>query len=196
VTQPSRASIGAKRNPATETAVLAAAQDILAEGGIQALTMEAVAKRARASKATLYRWWPSRARLLLAVYSASKDSLPTPDTGSLHGDLVAYVGAMLRHWSEMPEGRVLRHLIAEAQSEPAVMEALKAQRAARWHHIRQLLDRAAARGELAPGLDVAACETRIAALAWFWLLTDTIPTPADLPTEIDQLLAPVLAPAG
>ena len=185
---PPRASIGARRNPATEEAVLAAAAELLAEGGPAALTMEAVAKRARAGKATLYRWWPNRGQLLLAVYAASKSGFVIPDTGHLRDDLIAYVGQMLRHWREAPQGRVMRHLIAEAQSDPEVMAALNEMRDERWQQIRDLFRRSAARGELAPGVDIEMAEERIAAQAWYWLLTDRMPRPEALPGRIDQLM--------
>lgn len=183
-----RASIGARRNPATEEAVLAAAAELLAEGGPAALTMEAVAKRARAGKATLYRWWPSRGRLMLAVYAASKSGFVTPDTGRLRDDLIAYVGQMLEHWRAAPQGGAMRHLIAEAQSDADVMAALTEMRNERWQQIRDLFRRAAARGELAPGVEIDAAEERIAAQAWYWLLTDQMPGPAALPNRIDQLM--------
>lgn len=63
----SRASIGARRSPDTEAAVLAATAELIREVGYAALTIEAVAKRARAGKATIYRWWPSKAHLLLSL---------------------------------------------------------------------------------------------------------------------------------
>lgn len=188
----SRASIGARRNPATEAAVLRAAEELLIEGGIAAVTMEAVAKRARAGKATLYRWWPTRGQLLLAVYVTSKETLVLPDTGNLRDDLIFYLAQMIGHWRDSPAGAVFRHVIAEAQNEPEVMAAVKAQRAERWHHIRTLLERAAARGELAPGVQLAALEERFAAQAWFWLLNDALPAPEALPAAVDQLLLPVL----
>lgn len=188
VTEPPRASIGARRNPATEAAVLQAAEELLVEGGMAAVTMEAVAKRARAGKATLYRWWPTRGQLLLAVYVASKETLALPDTGNLREDLILYLGQMIGHWRDSPAGAVFRHVIAEAQGEPAVLAAVKAQRAERWHHIRTLLQRAADRGEIAPGVEIAALEDRFAAQAWFWLLTDALPAPEALPAAVDQLL--------
>ena len=60
-----RTSIGSQRNPASEEAILQAAQDILLEGGLPAFSIGAVARRAKAGKPTIYHWWPSRAALLL-----------------------------------------------------------------------------------------------------------------------------------
>ena len=83
-----RASIGARRNPETEAAVLDAAEALVEEKGISGLSMEAVARRARAGKATLYRWWPTRGALLMAVYQRQKRIAGYPDTGTLEGDVL------------------------------------------------------------------------------------------------------------
>ena len=67
-----RRSIGAQRNPESEKAILAAARELLAEEGLAGFSIEAVARRAHAGKPTIYRWWPDRTRLLLAVYAEFK----------------------------------------------------------------------------------------------------------------------------
>src|SRR5690554_2407569 len=63
-----RVSIGARRSPETETAILDAAEALLREGGLAGFSIEGVARRARAGKPTIYRWWPNKTRLLLDVY--------------------------------------------------------------------------------------------------------------------------------
>lgn len=185
-----RTSIGARRNPETETAVLDAAEALIAEEGYARLTMEAVAKRARAGKATLYRWWPGRAALLLAVYTRSKDVLASPDTGSLEGDLKEYLGTMFAHWRSST-GDILRQVIAEAQSDPAVMAELKKIRGERWHHIRTIFERADRRGELAPGVTQEVAHRRVAAMTWYLLLTDELPKGA---AEVAELVRVLLGP--
>ena len=144
-----RSSVGARRNPETEAAVLDAAAAIIAEEGFQKLTMEAVARRARAGKATVYRWWPSRGHLLLAIYSRAKSTFTQPDTGDLTTDLIEYVAQMLRqaHGSDgqEPLGPMLRLLIAEAQVEEAVQVAMQLERRERWHHIDTIINRAVER---------------------------------------------------
>ncbi|KFI33956.1 TetR family transcriptional regulator [Haematobacter missouriensis] len=190
---PSRRSIGSRRNPASETAILDAADELIAEKGIGALRMEDVARRAAASKATLYRWWPSRAHLLLALYNRSKDTLPVPDTGMLRQDLVDYMFSMFEHWREPVSGGVFRGLIAEAQSDPDVRATLIAARQERWRHIGGIFLRAAERGELAVGMTVAAAETRMAATAWYLLLTDEMPrTKLETAALVADLIRPLL----
>ena len=85
-----RTSIGAQRNPASEEAILKAAEEILVESGLGAFSIEAVAKRAKAGKPTIYRWWPSKAVLLLDVYHRQK-TVPMSDTGKVEEDIFLFV---------------------------------------------------------------------------------------------------------
>ena len=66
-----RRSIGARRNPESAEAILEAAEAVLLESGYAGFSIEAVARKARAGKPTIYRWWPSKAALLLDVYHLS-----------------------------------------------------------------------------------------------------------------------------
>lgn len=83
-----------RRGPALDEAIFQAVLDELAEVGYARLTMEGVAQRARAGKASLYRRWPTRIELVMdAVYSRLPDPSAPPDTGSLRGDLLALLRA-------------------------------------------------------------------------------------------------------
>ncbi|GHH01344.1 TetR/AcrR family transcriptional regulator [Pseudodonghicola xiamenensis] len=165
-----RGSIGARRNPATEVAILDAAGAIVDEGGIGALTMEAVARRARAGKATVYRWWPTRGALLLAVYERQKQTDGYPDTGTLEGDMAAVLRLLFAYWKR-PEGALFRHIVAAAQSDPELAEALETFRKERLASLTEVIGRTAARGELAQDLPVADMARAVMAMAWLHLLT-------------------------
>lgn len=194
-TEKRRASIGARRNPETEAAVLDAAEALLQEVGYASLTMEAVARRARAGKATLYRWWPSKAHLLLALYSRAKMELPQPDTGNLRADLIAYIGPLLASWrgeTARPAAHMLRLLIAEAQVDPSVMAALVEERRVRWHHIDRIVVKAILRGEMNRALPPERAEQRVISLLWYLLLTDHLPPPEETEALVDTMLAGML----
>ena len=62
--------VGRPRSEVARTRILEAARDLLAERGLRALTMEAIAKRAGTSKVTLYRWWSSKAQIVLEAILA------------------------------------------------------------------------------------------------------------------------------
>ncbi|PTE13017.1 TetR/AcrR family transcriptional regulator [Pseudogemmobacter blasticus] len=192
-----RASIGARRNPETETAVLDAAAAIIAEEGFARLTIEAVARRARSGKATIYRWWPGRGHLLLALYTRAKSTLSTPDTGSLRGDLELYLAGMIRQWQgdegTAGLGTLFRLLIAEAQTDETVRAAMQAERESRWLHIDRIVTQARDRGELNPAISVVAAERRIISVMWYLLLTDALPPPEATPALVADLMAGLTA---
>lgn len=78
--------------------ILDAALDILAEVGYDRMTIDMVAARAKAGKATLYRRWPSKTELVVDAVACMKNSsidyANLPDTGSLRGDLIAMMKPM------------------------------------------------------------------------------------------------------
>ncbi|WP_095590509.1 TetR/AcrR family transcriptional regulator [Actibacterium ureilyticum] len=183
----SRRSIGARRNPETEKAILDAAESILHEVGIAGLKMEAVARRAQAGKATLYRWWPTRGRLILAVYERSKADFALPDTGALQTDIALFYKLLFAFWSR-PDGRLFRLIIAGAQSDPDMAEALEEYRQERRDGLRSMLARAADRGELSPGLDLEIAIDALMGLAWMRLLA------GKLTADTDTLAATLCGP--
>ena len=77
-----------------ELEIFEATLEVLDEVGYDLLTMDAVATRAKASKATLYRRWKGKPELVVAAIMAHKGDAVVPDTGSLRGDLLAaYCGS-------------------------------------------------------------------------------------------------------
>jgi AcrR family transcriptional regulator len=166
----SRRSIGAARNPESHAAILEAAGAILTEQGYAGFSIEAVARRAKAGKPTIYRWWPSKAHLLLDVYTRLKDHLLEPDTGTLEGDLRQFLTNLIRFWAGAP-GDVFRSLIAEAQTDAKAGEALREYCVDRIAHTAGMIDRAKARGEVPEDVDSLAGSDLLSAFAWKLLLT-------------------------
>src|SRR5215207_6564595 len=86
---------GRKRDHTRDAEILDAAIDVLAETGYDGMTVDMVAARAKAGKATLYRRWPSKADLVLDAVACMKaaevDPGALPDTGTLRGDLIALI---------------------------------------------------------------------------------------------------------
>lgn len=166
-----RASIGAKRNPASEEAIVSAAEAILREEGLAGFSIEAVARRARAGKPTIYRWWPNKAALLLAVYQRQKNVVRGIDTGNIEDDCLAFLDSLFTYWRDTGAGKVFRSIFAEAQSDEAAAEALREYAAGRRAYTGRMFDRAKLRGELAPEADPEIAAELIAAFAWSRLLT-------------------------
>lgn len=169
-TQAPRKSIGAKRSEASADAIRDAAETLLLEEGYAGFSIEAVARRARAGKPTIYRWWPSKAALLLDVYQRQK-RVDYPDTGEIEEDFCQFLKALFVQWRETPSGNIFRSIIAEAQSNPEAAKALADYAAGRRAHTGKTVGRAIARGEVASGTDTEIVADLVASYAWVHLLT-------------------------
>ena len=169
-----RKSIGARRNPDSAEAILEAAEAVLRENGYAGFSIEAVARRARAGKPTIYRWWPSKAALLLDIYQRQKRDIVYADTGDLAEDLYLFLDSLFRHWRDTPTGGIFRSLIAEAQSDPTASEALAAYAAGRRAHTGKLIERAQARGEVRADVESTLVADLIASFAWVHSLTNRL----------------------
>lgn len=168
-----RKSIGARRNPDSADAILDAAEAVLVEAGYSGFSIEAVARRARAGKPTIYRWWPSKAALLFDVYQRLK-RVDHPDTGKLEDDLVGFLKSLFSHWRETSSGSIFRSLIAEAQSDATVAAVLAEYTKGRHAHTGQMIERAKARGEVAADVDATLVTDLVASFAWTHLLTNRL----------------------
>ncbi len=150
---------GRPRSEPARQAILAAAADLLLARGLTQVSMDAVAERAGVSKATIYRWWPTKETLALdALYQQWADpGTESPDTGTLRGDLLALMLPWISRVGNRPYGRIVAALITEARTDPAFGAVyrerfLEPRRAA----ARTAFARALARGEIPLGTDVEA----------------------------------------
>ncbi len=187
---PQRRSIGARRNPAAEKAILDAAEAILAEKGPAGFSIEAVARYARAGKPTIYRWWPSRTALILAVYQRNKIFRCPVDTGNITDDVIGFLDYLFAYWRDDGAGTIFRSVITEAQSDPAALAALRTYTTERHADTSEMFERAMARGELRADIDPVLATEMLASFAWGRLLTDRLDTP---PEELDAIARQFLA---
>lgn len=142
---------GRPRSERARTAIVAAAAELLLQHGLAGVTMDAVAERAGVSKATIYRWWPSKELLAVdALYDEWAGASPgTGDTGSLRGDLLALLGPWVRLLGKRPYGRVIAALVTVAQTDPAFAEEYRARFVQpRRDQARAIFARAVERGEI------------------------------------------------
>ncbi|MGH8881569.1 MAG: TetR/AcrR family transcriptional regulator, partial [Stackebrandtia sp.] len=108
-----------RRSQRSRRATLDAALELSVEKGYGNVTMDAITTRAGVSKATVYRWWPSKGAVMLeAVNDAATVTMGFPDTGDITGDLRTQLAALVRLLTEAETGSALTGLLAEALHDP------------------------------------------------------------------------------
>ena len=119
---------GRPRSERARKAILDAAGELLLQRGLAAVSMDEVAERAGVSKATIYRWWPSKELLAVdALYDEwAAAQARVADTGSLRSDLLSLLRPWVRLLGQRPYGRVVAALITQAQRDRAFAEEYRA----------------------------------------------------------------------
>jgi len=181
-----------------EQQILEVTLEILAEVGYDRLTMDAVATRAKASKATLYRRWSSKAKLVIDALHSSKGPQEYPDTGTLRGDLqAAFCGmggltdpAMVATMSSVITAIGRDKEFAEEFRTHFVATKIEASNAI-WERARQ-------RGELRPDVDLDLISHALAGVVLHRVFMFGQPPTEDLINRvIDQIILPAaLAPSA
>jgi AcrR family transcriptional regulator len=109
-----------------EAELLAATLQLLQQHGYERLTVDAVAATAKASKATVYRRWPSKGELVLAAFiEGCRQVSVMPDTGTLRGDLLRLGEAITEHATR--HSATIRAVMVEVSRDPALREAMQHQ---------------------------------------------------------------------
>lgn len=147
--------VGRPRSEETKKAILTASYELLLENGFNTITVEGIAERAGVSKATIYKWWPNKAAVVLdGFFAATESMLQVPDTGSVSEDLFIQVNN-LAAFITSPKGKVITELIAAGQFDANIAEEYRV----RYFNPRRLisqhiLERGMQRGELKNDLDM------------------------------------------
>ncbi len=185
--------LGRKRDASRDTDIMNAALDVLAETGYDGMTVDMVAARAKAGKATLYRRWPSKPDLVLDAVACMKavplDTLP--DTGTLRGDLIAMIKAPSIQDAER-KLKIMAGIVSMISRNPELAEAARAAlvepRAAA---NRIIFRRAIDRGEISADTDIETLCMVGPALATYRTLMLQLPVDRDfLVRNIDAVILP------
>ncbi len=104
-------------------AVLHAVDDLLVEVGYAAMTMKGIAEAAGVGRQTVYRWWATKAEILVeACTEDARKRLSTPARPDAAADLLTYLKALDQFLRTDAAGLAYRALVGEAQHDPAVRE--------------------------------------------------------------------------
>jgi AcrR family transcriptional regulator len=121
------ARAGRPRSEGCRQKVLAAADTIFARDGLARMSVDAIALSAGVSKATIYRWWPNKAAIVMEALLASTEAdVHVPVSPFPEDDLVAKIRRTVALFRG-PRGRVIASLIGQAQSDPEIAEAYRQQ---------------------------------------------------------------------
>lgn len=151
------ASRGRPRSERSRGAILHSAAELLLERGLDAVSMDAVAQHAGVSKATIYRWWPTKEALALdALFSEwAEHSGAELDTGSLRGDLLALLRPWVRQLRKRNYARVLGSFITKVHNDPTFAAEYQVRLLRpRREMANAIFERARERGELRPDVRI------------------------------------------
>ncbi|HVV20772.1 MAG TPA: TetR/AcrR family transcriptional regulator [Pseudonocardiaceae bacterium] len=182
---------GRPRSERARLAILAAAGELMLEGGVTAASMEAIAERAGVSKATIYKWWPSRGAVALDGFLAqAQDTITVPEGLSTRDALHFQLLALIRLFRDTPSGPLMRALVSQAECDAEIARAVRE----RWLAPRravaiQIVRDGVARGELRSELDVDVVSDQLFAPVYHRLVFGHAPLDDELADRlVDQAM--------
>ncbi len=190
-----QAVITTSRGETREQEILDTTLDLIAEVGYDRMSMDLLAARARASKATLYRRWPGKAPLVAEAVRrrVCAVTFQAPNTGSLRDDLLAAIRDK-RDMLSGQDGPLFVGLMMAAQNDTELASLLREQFGADKAAVGEtLLSRAIARGEIPPGANPGLVTEIVSALLMTRLLVMGQPLDDDYVAHVvDDILLPTL----
>jgi AcrR family transcriptional regulator len=174
---------------------MSAAVGLLQEVGFQAMTMDAIAARATASKATVYRHWPTKAALVMDAFMARVDpAAPFPDTGSAVEDFVRQLRSTAGLFGTGPVHSMLLGLITALPGSPELQQAFRA------YYLRPrraqaevAMRRGQQRGELVPEISFDDLFDQLYGALYFRVILGSPLTAAEAETAARQIFHGLLA---
>ena len=174
-----------------EQEILDATLVVLGEVGYDRLTMDAVATKAKASKATLYRRWNNKVSLVIEALHSTKDTPELPDTGSLRGDLMGVfcgMGGLVDPSTVSTFASVLTAISRDTDFADAFRTEVIGPKIAL---SQKIWERAVARGEVRDDIDISLFEPALAGIVLHRVFIMGEQPDADLITRvIDQIILP------
>jgi AcrR family transcriptional regulator len=144
---------GRPRSLASEEAIISATSRLLRERGFSGLTLSRVASRARASKSTIYRRWPTKEHLIVAAFNRWPALIPH-DSGDVLEELMDLHAQSMRNLRRGGLKGVMPKLVAARAEDPALADVLDPLIERRYDPVRIILRRAIERGQLPRNTDV------------------------------------------
>lgn len=146
---------GRRRDPNTQQSILEATRELLLEVGYSQITIEGVAARAGAGKATIYRWWPTKGALVLEAAEESISIGRVPDTGDTRQDLSIATQQLISTFSDHLAGIVIFAVTANLDDDPTMAKTFRDVFVYPWRmSAAEAIQRGIDRGDLPPDTDI------------------------------------------
>ena len=190
-TAETRTMPGRPRDPRVDEAIFAATLELLDEDGYAQLTVERIATTAGVGKASFYRRWPDKVSVVLEAVSRNPERPSAPDTGSLRGDMLAYLRALAQYRTVYSEaisaisGEALRSTPFAEAFHAGIADPVTAE-------LRVVVQRAVDSGELPSGTDVELLASLPPSLLFMRrLLMGCQPDESFVERIVDQFFSPI-----
>jgi AcrR family transcriptional regulator len=187
---------GRRRSERSHEAIIAATQQLLVERSYPDLTIEGIAARAGVGKQTIYRWWPSKAALVLEAYLAGSNAVPAPPAAtSVRDDVRALLGWLIAVLAEPTGGHVVAGLVGDLQHDPDLADGFHRDVVpARREAMLAALERGRERGEIRGDADLELTVDALHGAVFYRLLLSGGRLDADFAERLaDQVLVGLVA---
>jgi AcrR family transcriptional regulator len=181
---------GRPRDPEADGRILAAASALILMRGFESMTVDEVASNAGVGKATVYRRWSRKEDLAVAAMEQLyRDEMPSPDTGSIRGDLKSMFASVLGFVNSPAGIDYVRTTIKESMRDDRIATLYREASLRAAASATEVFQRAIARGEVRPGIPVRAAVEFLGGLVAMRVITGE-----DMPglDEVDDLVDLVL----
>ncbi|MGC5326053.1 TetR/AcrR family transcriptional regulator [Brevibacillus sp. SYSU BS000544] len=184
-----KASPGRPRSKEVTKAILSTTIRLLEQNGYKKLSMESIAKASGAGKQTLYRWWPTKAALVLeAIQSQCELEIPVPNHGSVRQDLLEYVQNTCNLLNG-PFGSMISTLIVESQFDEDISQLFNKEFiSSRREALKSILYKGVDRGEVETSKDLDFLADLCYGPIWYRLLNRHAPLDKPFVQEIVKTL--------
>jgi AcrR family transcriptional regulator len=187
---------GRRRSERSHEAIIAATQQLLVERSYPELTIEGIAARAGVGKQTIYRWWPSKAALVLEAYLAGQDAVPSPGEGkTAREDVRALLDWLIAVLAQPIGGHVVAGLVGDLQHDIDLAQGFQRDVVpARREAMLAALERARGRGEIRADADVEVAVDALHGAVFYRLLLSGEPLDDDFADRLAEQTLTGLAP--
>lgn len=190
---PKSRGVGRPRSEATRKVILRATLDLLRSETMQSITTEAIAKAAGVSKATIYRWWSSKALIVMDAF-IEHHIVSTP----MRRDLKP-AEAIAQHMHDLVEqyagfgGQIVGQILAEGRSDPAIAREFRS----RFHYgrravVRETLEEWRNTGEISADTDIEILMDVLYGPIYMRLMVGHAPLDARFVNSLHRFIFPLL----